>query len=264
MRHINIFPTDKSVSARTAYEGDSGTDIGCPIRTPVFAVGDGTLIYAEWGHTMWQTPPDTAYSAKIKLDRPIKRNGRLYPYVFYTHLASVERLVKGQRIKAGTQLGLSGVGNNVPHLHISFSEDLAVKKYIESLDGQDMMWDEWPQLSIQEDEDMLSFVEPNYEDKGVRKYGGLYTGLNHPGVEEYRGAVWLHLNVLKDQPLTTINFHLIKKDGSKISRSRKLKDGASESMPLNTYLPEGSFRLVITTPNDEPFDSTVKQFFVRG
>jgi len=120
------------------------------------------------------------------------------------------------------------------------------------------------QLQDMEDEDMLSFVEPTYEDQGVRKYGGLYTGLNHPGVEEYRGAVWLHLNVLKNQPLTTINFHLIKKDGSKISRSRKLKDGASESIPLNTYLDEGSFRLVVTTPNDEPFDSTVKQFFVKG
>ena len=264
---LKIFPTDKSVSFRTAYEGDSGTDIGCPVRTPVFCVSDATVIYAEWGHTPWTEPPDTPYSIKLRLDNPIKRNGQSYPYVFYTHLSSVETLSKGQKIKAGRLIAYTGVGNNVPHLHISFSEDTAVTKYIDSLDGQDMMWDEWPQVSIQEDEDMLSFVEPNVKEEGVRKYSGLWTGTHHPGLEDYRGDVWLDLNVLKDQKKTTINYHIIKPDGKKLSHKVELRDGQSAGRLINAYTNdnefEGACRLVVTTPNDEPFDATVKQFFVK-
>ena len=142
----NLFPVDAhyiSTAERMAYLGDMGTDIGLPVGAPIVAVGDGTIIYAEKGHTPWTTPPDTPYSVKIKLDQPIQRNGRSYPYVFYTHLKSVETRAKGSRVRAGDLLGRSGIGNSVPHLHISFSQDMAIAQYMGPFAGQTMMWDEW-------------------------------------------------------------------------------------------------------------------------
>lgn len=258
-----LFPIDpkyKHNASRTAYIGDSGTDIGCPMYTLVVSVGDATVIYAEYGHTKWTTPPDTAYSVKLKLDNPIQRNGKSYPYVFYTHMSNVVSFKPKQKINAGKQLGISGMGNRVPHLHISFAVDSQITDYIESLDGQNMMWDEWKE---KDEEDMLTEMSPTFRGKGVAKYSGLWTGPDHPGLDEYRGNVWLDLNVLRDQAPTEINIHMIDKDDEKISRKRTLEKGKSTGLLLNQYI-QGSFRLVVTTPDDEPFDITVKQFFVRG
>jgi len=141
-----IFPVEQAHivhAQKTAYDGDIGTDIGVPVGTPIVAVGDGSIIYAEYGHTPWKTPPDTPYSVKIKLDEPIRRGGKLYPYVFYTHLQRVEPRAKGSRVKVNEIVGWSGIGNRVPHLHISFSQDKAVKYYMGPFAGQNMMWNEW-------------------------------------------------------------------------------------------------------------------------
>lgn len=153
-----LFPIDKRfkhLASKTAYAGDSGTDIAVPMYTPIVSVGDGTIIYAEKGHTKWNTPPDTPYSVKIKLDTPIKRNGKLYPYVFYTHMANVVQFYSGAKIKRGKQIGISGQGRKIPHLHISFAVDSQITNYIDSLDGQNMMWDEWETPKQQRREPMI-------------------------------------------------------------------------------------------------------------
>ncbi|MDR0960437.1 MAG: M23 family metallopeptidase [Propionibacteriaceae bacterium] len=123
----NLFTPITGIDA--GYVGDSGLDISAPKGTPVYAVGDGTLEYAEYGHTQWvptaENPFDTPYSINIKLDSPVMVNGKTYPYIFMTHLSStaVHKQDKSSgaiRIRKGQLIGYSGIGNGAPHLHISF------------------------------------------------------------------------------------------------------------------------------------------------
>jgi len=141
-----LFPVEQpyvNAASRTAYAGDMGTDIGLPVGVPIVAVGSGVIVYSEEGHTPWDTPPDTAFSVKIKLDVPIERDGRLYPYVFYTHLSRLVPRAPGSPIAAGERIGYSGIGNRVPHLHITFSENLSITKYLGPFASQNMMWNQW-------------------------------------------------------------------------------------------------------------------------
>lgn len=242
-----VFPTNKQTSSKTAYEGDSGTDIGCPTGTPVYAVGDARVIYAEYGHTPWQDPPDTAYSIKLFLDKPIKRNGFSYPFVFYTHLSSIEYLSKGQQIKAGRLIGHSGVGNNVPHLHISFSVDSAVSQYIESLDGQDMMWNEWPQLSpIEEELDMFAYqLDVNESDTGYQITGAL-TGK----VEGKHGHVFINARAPVDVE-TKVDVWVWTKTQKKRLDPLILKEGKPADRAITKSDIEGPFAIQLVPQFDE-------------
>ncbi|MCL2423530.1 MAG: peptidase inhibitor family I36 protein [Micrococcales bacterium] len=115
--------------------GDSGLDISAPKGTPVYAVADATINYAEYGHTPWTTPPDTPYSIGMTLDTPVVVNGVEYRYVFYTHLSSLDINKKDGsstvvRVKKGQLIGRSGLGRAVPHLHISFYQSRSNLKYL--------------------------------------------------------------------------------------------------------------------------------------
>jgi len=105
-----------------AYAGDSGVDIAVPLSTPVYAAAAGRIVYSEQGHTPWTTPPDTPGSVLIQLDTPIVVNGENYYYHWYTHLSyRVFTVADGSsavvRIKEGQEIGSTGLGNKVPHLH---------------------------------------------------------------------------------------------------------------------------------------------------
>lgn len=104
------------------YVGDTGLDIAAPKGTDCYVAASGTIIYSEYGHTRWRTPPDTPYSILIKLDEPITFEGRIAHYIWYTHLSELQYTVHegdGQNIhvNAGDILGKSGLGNNNAHLH---------------------------------------------------------------------------------------------------------------------------------------------------
>ena len=104
------------------YVGDTGLDIAAPKGTACVAALSGTIIYSEYGHTGWTTPPDTPYSILIKLDNPITFENRTAYYIWYTHLSELTNTVHegdGQNIhvNAGTAIGKSGLGNNNAHLH---------------------------------------------------------------------------------------------------------------------------------------------------
>src|SRR5262249_40101316 len=74
------------------WNGDTGLDIAAA-PLPVYALASGTLEYAEWGHTMWTRPPDTAFSVRIALDEPIpfgQGGEHRITHVYYTHLSHVE------------------------------------------------------------------------------------------------------------------------------------------------------------------------------
>lgn len=129
-----ILPVPGSTRAKSngAYSADSGADVLCPVNTPIVAAFDGTIVYSEWGHTVWGTTQrvgiDTPYSILIELDRPLEDRGKTYFYTWYTHLKSLVYNVpddgnNGPRVKAGATLGYSGIGNGVPHLHFGILAD---------------------------------------------------------------------------------------------------------------------------------------------
>lgn len=114
------------------YPGDSGMDVAAPKGTPVRAVDDGILIYSERGHTPWGTSMskpfchthdlDTPNCILLKLDRPIVKDGKTYPLVWYCHLSSLAYEVPDdgahyRHVKAGEYLGKTGLGNGNGHLH---------------------------------------------------------------------------------------------------------------------------------------------------
>lgn len=109
------------------YVGDTGLDIASPPR-PVYAIASGTLDYSEKGHTQWTGKFDTPYSVRLELDVPIPWKGHLVTHVYYTHLSAlaVEQPENGPtrtHVEGGEQLGVSGVANGLPHLHLGFLLD---------------------------------------------------------------------------------------------------------------------------------------------
>ena len=114
------------------YAGDTGLDIGGSPR-PVFAIAAGTLDYSEPGHTVWTGPRDTANSVRFALDAPIVYKGRRITHVYYTHLsklrysqseaAGVADPTVRRHLAAGEELGVSGIANGSPHLHIGLLLD---------------------------------------------------------------------------------------------------------------------------------------------
>lgn len=113
------------------YPGDSGCDINVPVGTPVVACADGEIVYSEFGHTPWVPcpthPHDTPGSVLIRLAQPLVVDGRTYYYAWYTHMSRLEHQVPdgGARhpVRAGERLGLTGTGNDVPHLHFALLVD---------------------------------------------------------------------------------------------------------------------------------------------
>ncbi|MGD0528458.1 MAG: hypothetical protein ABSE49_25200 [Polyangiaceae bacterium] len=127
------------------YAGDTGLDIGGS-RLPVYAIASGTLDYAEWGHTRWIGPRDTAYCARLTLDTPIPWHGHQITHVYYAHMSALELTQpestpadKRRHVAAGERLGTSGIANGSWHLHLGLL-----------LDGQ-VEQDDWDYI-LREDE----------------------------------------------------------------------------------------------------------------
>ena len=109
------------------YAGDTGLDIAGSPRA-VYAIAAGTLDYSEPGHTRWTGKGDTANSVRFELDAPIAWKKRQITHVYYTHLSALvsiqpEGAAKRRHVEGGEQLGTSGIGRGVPHLHIGMLLD---------------------------------------------------------------------------------------------------------------------------------------------
>ncbi len=80
-----------------------GMDFACDTGTPVYATGDGTVIYAKW---------QSGYGNLIEID---------HGYGFVTRYADLSRILvtKGQKIHRGAEIGRVGsTGKSTgPHLH---------------------------------------------------------------------------------------------------------------------------------------------------
>jgi murein DD-endopeptidase MepM/ murein hydrolase activator NlpD len=120
------------------WGGDTGLDIAGD-HLEVFALAAGTLDYSEWGHTRWTTGKDTAFSVRLALDEPIVWNGpgehqgRRITHAYYTHMSKVDTLQREgseakKHVAAGERIGVSGIGNGTPHLHLGLLLDNQVEQ----------------------------------------------------------------------------------------------------------------------------------------
>ncbi len=120
------------------WYGDTGLDIAGN-HLPVYAIAAGFLDYSERGHTRWMTAPDTPFSVRIALDEPIPWEGQHHvTHVYYTHMSRLEvEQPEGAparyHVVAGERIGVSGIGNGVPHLHLGVLLDGLVEQ--DSWDG---------------------------------------------------------------------------------------------------------------------------------
>lgn len=114
------------------YQGDTGLDIG-GVRLPVYAIAAGTLDYAEWGHTRWRGPRDTAFCVRLALDTPVPYKTHKITHVYYAHMSALEvTQAEGSRdrrhVAGGEKLGTSGVANGSWHLHLGLLLDNQVEQ----------------------------------------------------------------------------------------------------------------------------------------
>jgi len=120
------------------WYGDTGLDIAGN-HLPVYAVAAGILDYSERGHTLWMTAPDTPFSVRIALDEPVAWKGEhRVTHVYYTHMSKLlvdqpEGAPVRRHVEAGELIGVSGIGNHVPHLHLGLLLDGLVEQ--DSWDG---------------------------------------------------------------------------------------------------------------------------------
>ena len=115
------------------YRGDTGLDIAGN-RMPVYAIAAGTLDYSEQGHTLWTGPRDTNHTVRLKLDEPIAWGDQHITHVWYAHLSELtyhqaEGAAERIAIEGGEQLGVSGVANGSPHLHLGLLLDNVVSQH---------------------------------------------------------------------------------------------------------------------------------------
>lgn len=131
LRNKNLF-SPLPLGFLGGWGGDTGLDIAADHR-PVYALAAGTLDYAEWGHTRWTTGKDTAFSIRIKLDSPIPWGEQKITHVYYTHLSKVETeqkegAEKKKHVVGGERIGVTGIGNGTPHLHLGLLLDNQVEQ----------------------------------------------------------------------------------------------------------------------------------------
>ena len=130
------------------YDADSGLDILVPVGTPCYAVADGRIIYSEHGHTTWVNPPDTPNSVLIQLDHPFDYQGHRVNFAWYTHLSSLAQAIPDGSmpvpIRAGDLVGKTGLGNQVPHLHLGLVEDRAQTRTMPQELIAQLIWDQAP------------------------------------------------------------------------------------------------------------------------
>jgi hypothetical protein len=131
---VNPIPSQNIATNKGGYPADTGLDILTPIGSKVVSPVSGTLEYAEKGHVR-QMGQDAnpnmpgqqdQHSVRIKLDNPFTFAGKQVNYFYATHLYKLNSSIankSGIKVNAGDFLGLSGVANNVPHVHVGFVKD---------------------------------------------------------------------------------------------------------------------------------------------
>lgn len=138
---VNPIPSQNIASNKGGYAADTGLDILTPIGSRVVSPVSGILEYAEKGHVrqMGQDANPNApgmqdqHSVRIKLDKPFTFAGKQVNFFYATHLYQLNNSIankSGIKVNAGDLLGLSGVANSVPHVHVGFVKDRDQNTYL--------------------------------------------------------------------------------------------------------------------------------------
>lgn len=95
-----------------------GVDFQNPTGTLVLAAGDGTVYYAGNDTDVLFGPQPDFYGNVIVIQHPLKVVTGDQVYTLYGHLSKID-VVKGQKVKAGQEIGLVGSAGVAigPHLH---------------------------------------------------------------------------------------------------------------------------------------------------
>jgi len=98
---------EEAYSAYGSEPKHTGVDYGCPLGTPVQAVGPGTVVTVQLGWNGY-----SGWDVFIQHDSST--------YSFYAHMSEVS-ISDGQKVSAGQVIGKTGQAGTGPHLHFSFS-----------------------------------------------------------------------------------------------------------------------------------------------
>jgi hypothetical protein len=95
----------------------TGVDIDAPLRTPIIAAGSGTVLSAGWGLYSGTNDENDPYGLAVTIRPDFGYQGRQL-YTIYAHMDRIDVHV-GQKVAAGTQLGIVGLTGNTtgPHVH---------------------------------------------------------------------------------------------------------------------------------------------------
>jgi murein DD-endopeptidase MepM/ murein hydrolase activator NlpD len=95
----------------------TGVDIDAPLQTPIIAAGSGTVLSAGWGLYSGTNDEKDPYGLAVTIRHDFGYEGRQL-YTIYAHMDRIDVHV-GQRVVAGTQLGIVGLTGNTtgPHVH---------------------------------------------------------------------------------------------------------------------------------------------------
>jgi murein DD-endopeptidase MepM/ murein hydrolase activator NlpD len=95
----------------------TGIDIPVKTGTEVYAAGPGRVTWTGYGLLSGQYNPDDSYGQAVVIRHDFGYQGQTL-YTVYGHMSRID-VVRGQHVKSGDVLGLSGATGHVtgPHLH---------------------------------------------------------------------------------------------------------------------------------------------------
>lgn len=127
----------------------TGIDYGCPYGTPILASAEGTVISAGWD--------TTGYGLCVIIQHPDRKA------TLYAHLSKVY-VNKGDKVRQGQEIGLSGASGNITGAHLHFESRENWYNYLSHRDPITFL----PMMSV---DDTPSHTEQTNEKKDILPEG---------------------------------------------------------------------------------------------
>ncbi len=95
----------------------TGIDIPSPLHTPIFAAGNGRVVWAGYGLYYGNNDPNDPYGLAVTILHDFGYQGQRI-YTVYAHMDRIN-VITGQEVKTGDQLGIIGTTGLTtgPHVH---------------------------------------------------------------------------------------------------------------------------------------------------
>ena len=112
--------------------GHAGEDIACPVGTPVRAMADGKVLWADWGTNLPGDESEWGYRQRWYLYKGFPGIVTVIQHPgwigVYAHLSNNNAAPRGATVKEGQVIALSGdTGGVAPHLHREALVDLTYR-----------------------------------------------------------------------------------------------------------------------------------------